>query len=61
MTRYLLYFMTGFAHALVILFYRGYLDVPTPNDYFLADVIQGVLDHPSWYFSLLIVNGIFSG
>jgi hypothetical protein len=32
MTRYLLYFLTGFAHALVILFYRGYLgEAPTFN------------------------------
>lgn len=32
MTRYLLYFLTGFAHAVVILFYRGYLGAEsTPN------------------------------
>ncbi|WP_439880865.1 hypothetical protein ACSX1A_17130 [Pontibacter sp. MBLB2868] len=29
MTRYLLYFLTGFAHAVVILFYRGYLGAAT--------------------------------
>ncbi len=41
MTRYLLYFLTGFAHALVILFYRGYLDA-VPTTYSTVALVSGM-------------------
>jgi hypothetical protein len=41
MTRYLLYFLTGFAHALVILFYRGYLDA-APTTYSTIALVSGM-------------------
>ncbi|MFD2513974.1 hypothetical protein ACFSRY_08865 [Pontibacter locisalis] len=42
MTRYLLYFLTGFAHAVVILFYRGYLGAE-PTTYAIAALVGAMV------------------
>lgn len=42
MTRYLLYFLTGFAHALIILVYRGYLGIE-PSLYSTMALISGMV------------------
>ena len=42
MTRYLLYFLTGFAHALVILIYRGYMGI-NPTIYSTVALLSGMV------------------
>ncbi|WP_299818455.1 hypothetical protein [uncultured Pontibacter sp.] len=42
MTRYLLYFLTGFAHALVILIYRGYMGIE-PTVYSTTALVSGMV------------------
>ncbi|MBC5994162.1 hypothetical protein [Pontibacter cellulosilyticus] len=42
MTRYLLYFLTGFAHALVILIYRGYMGIE-PTIYSNIALVSGMV------------------
>ena len=42
MTRYLLYFLTGFAHALIILIYRGYMGIE-PTLYSTVALVSGMV------------------